>query len=139
MPPLKKIPTSYARFLAKNYQDLKRSPQRLIPLESKAVWFDKETYLQALGLNPQTDTGIITGIRLYFGSYRNNDPRPDKREKLTLILVPTRLEGNKHVDILDDPNADPADIPDEQKDEYNDGQLCPPSCDNYGLLNHDHQ
>jgi hypothetical protein len=141
MPALRKIPTSYARYLAKNFQDLKRSPQRLIPLETKAVWFDTATYLQALGLDPETPTGNIDGIRIYFGSYQNEHPRPEKRGKMTLVLVPTRAgdHANEHIDLLTNPEHDPADIPDEIKEEFNDGQLCPPNCDGDGLLDPDHQ
>jgi hypothetical protein len=141
MPPLKKVPTSYARFLTKNFQDLKRGPQRLIPLETKAVWFDAATYLQALGLDPEMPTGVIDGIRIYFGSYDNNDPRPKKRGKMTLILVPTKPGStpDDHIDILADPLADPKDLEVDFIEEFNDGQLCPPNCDGDGLLDPDHQ
>ena len=141
MPLLKKIPTSYARFLTKTYYDDKRSHQRMHPMETRAVWFDKATYLQALGLDPETPTGDVDGIRIYFGSYKDSHPTHNKRGKTTLVLVSTRRGSSvdDHIDMLDNPEADPEDLPDAIRDEFNDGQLCPPNCDGDGLIDPDHQ
>jgi hypothetical protein len=142
MPLKHKIPTSYARFLTKTYHDVKRSNQWIPDMETRSVWYSKETYLQALGLPIDTPTGIINGIRIYLGSYTEEHPNPDKKGKITLVLVPTKggTTVDDHKDILDDPRANPQDLPDPVKEEYNDGQLCPPNCHgNGGLLDPGYQ
>jgi hypothetical protein len=141
MTALKPIPTSFARFLARNYEVNKRRMQRILEFETKSVWFSKETYLEVLGLDPNLPIQNVDGIRIYFGSYKENHSDAHKRGRMTLILVPTEPGSlpNEHNDILAQPHDFPADIPDHKLAEYNDGQLCPPNCDGDGLLNPDYQ
>jgi hypothetical protein len=141
MPELKPIPTSFARFLARNYEVNKRRPQRILEFETKSVWFSKETYLEILGLDPNLPTRDYDGIRIYFGSYKENHSNVHKRGRMTLILVPTKPGATPldHIDDLAQPHDFPADIEDHKLGEFNDGQLCPPNCDGDGLLNPDYQ
>lgn len=137
----KRIPTAYARQLAKNYRNQKRGKPLLID-DTEAVWFPKEVFLEALNLPLDTDTGNISGIRVYLGAYENRSdyPRnPDWRRQLTLVLAQTESRDNGsgtivERDILDDPDANPS-YPN-PIDTFNDGQICPPpKCDDRGLLN----
>jgi hypothetical protein len=134
------IGTMYARQLAKNYRDQKLGKQ-LLTDDTKAVWFSSNVMLQALGLPEDTDTGDISGIRIYFGAYENRDDfpgDPNYRRMLTLILVQTeRITESSgkivHKDILKDKHEAPA-YPGTPA-AFNDGQICPPpSCDADGLL-----
>ena len=91
MPAGEKIDLNYARQLAKNYADTKLGT--LLPEDdAKAVWFSSTVILEALGLDPQISTGSITGIRIYFGAYKQEPGYPQNvadQDKLTLILMPT--------------------------------------------------
>lgn len=136
---MSKIPTGYARKLAQNYRDNKLG-QRILDNDSRAVWFPKETILEALGLEPGTTTEF-SGLRFYLGAYEDKDHAPEKYpknrlhcNKITLVIVATKEIQDYHKDDLDEPDATP-EYPVPFR-EFNDGQLCPPpNCDPDGLLN----
>lgn len=133
-----KISTSYARQLALNYRSLKLGKQLKID-ETQGVWFSRDTILQALNVVDPNPNNLVQGLRIYFAAYEEGDIQPDvtKKGKLTVVLVQTSLvttaTGTVTIkDILDDPNAKPG----YPRDQYNDGQICPPpACDADGLLN----
>ncbi len=91
MPAGEKIDLNYARQLAQNYADTKLGT--LLPSnDTKSVWFSSPIILKALGLDPNISTGGVTGIRIYFGAYKQETGYPRNaadQDKLTLIMVPT--------------------------------------------------
>ncbi len=148
------IRTKHARKLADNYRKQKKG--RLIEEgETLGVWFSRNILEQALGITGPDAGKNISGLRFYMGAYEKdfddypNDP--DYKGKITLIIVQT-TEGTPgkdgrpvYVDILEDPYAKPEYDQDiielhlnesERRQEYNDGQLCPPpaGCQRLGLL-----
>jgi hypothetical protein len=137
------ISTGHARKLAQNFLRNKWMTKSLKDDDSKAVWFSKEVLLTALGLDPATDTGIITGVRFYFAAYEDSNsakiPPKDKKDKgkVTLVMVQTEKGNGDPVDkdILSEPDAQ-SEYDAAWFKEFNDGQLCPPpACDNDGLIN----
>ncbi|MBN8675963.1 MAG: hypothetical protein J0L56_17655 [Chitinophagales bacterium] len=125
----RKIPTSYARQLVKNYRDQKLG-RPLKSADTQSVWFSKETILQALNMVAPIDPTLdVSGLRIYIGAYESTVVQPDinRKGKLTLILVQTRATGLKHNDILEKKDA----LPGYEEaagilGEFDDGQLCPP-------------
>lgn len=147
----KAIDVCYARKLVENF-GTKKIDKTLPKDETRAVWFSKESILEALGLDPATtDTGEITGIRFYFGAYENHDGYPANDadyNKMTLVMVKTGQDSiqvyrgtvaeTMYLDIIKDPTAIP-EYPDTapastaEKTCYNDGQIIPPPPDGVGL------
>ncbi len=86
--------------------------------DTTSVWFD-EAFCQALIADlKRTD---IHGLRVYFGAYEKHDEDPDKRNKLTVVLV-TTTGSPTNPEVAVDDHTPPL------KAEYNDGRLCPPKC-----------
>lgn len=151
---MSRIPTGKARGLAKNFK-LNKLGKKLKDDDTRGVWYDKQDFYDALGLVRDGTTGYLKeagivkegvtvfpdGIRLYFGSYTEDHELPEKKGKLTVILVTTK-EGptlpndmKTHLDVLTNP-AEPPENVIKAFSEFNDGQLCPPpNCDPDGLLN----
>ena len=146
----KAIDVCYARKLVQNYVNKKIDTK--LPLnETRAVWFQKELILEALGLDPGMDTGEISGLRFYLGAYEDHDGYPESDadyNKITLVMVKTgqdtievdrgTITETMYKDIIKDPNADP-EYPDiappstAEKTCYNEGQSIPPPPDGAGL------
>ncbi len=142
----KPIGLNYARKLADNYVQNKLG-QKLLPDDTQAVWFSKETILSALGLPPDSDTKEVTGLRFYFGAYSNEPGYPESatdQNKLTLVIVQTGdtviefvRDGNPdaaYADIIEDmipgeptqPAYPSTDDPAPNMRYFNDGQTVPP-------------
>jgi hypothetical protein len=145
----KAIGLNYARQLVDNFK--KNRLDKLLPKnDSQAVWFSKEVILDALGLPPGTNTGTVTGIRIYLAAYEIHDGFPSNiadQNKLTMVLVPTGtdevefdhgIETETAFKDIIDAQTMAASYPDEDPTipagrYYNDGQLYPPPRSSEGL------
>jgi len=96
--------------------------------ETNAIWFDKNTSLQAFFLRVLGDPEL-SGVRVYLCDYgkevKDGIPKKEKYlRQLTIAFVPTVLDGDIH-----------RDLPAVKKEEeyfvltgaaYDNGSLCPP-------------
>lgn len=122
----KPIQTKRARRLVKNYIK-KYGIDINSDVENLAIWFDINLIKKVI----KTEKGkVVSGVRIYFGAYSPNAFKAEKRNKNTVVLVPTEeLPNGKHKDILESPSAKP-EKPDRDETgqvvEANEGQACPP-------------
>ena len=148
----KAISLAYARQLAKNYEDNKLG-KPLLANDTQGVWFSKECILEALGLDPKTETPGITGLRMYFGAYEKSSTtgcpaNSADDNKLTLVMVETGtnyievMRGTEteieYTDIITEPMSTKPAYPDPLNPEpagkyFNEGQSFPPPTKGQGL------
>lgn len=139
--PGSQIPLSYARQLVKNYKETKLSKGEILTDDTESVWFSKEIILAALGLDANTDTKEITGLRFYLGAYTDKSGFPSNAEyqnKMTLVIAQTsntKIIDPKHPDdfFYDDNITDNTTQPSYpgsgsviSDKVYNEGQMIPP-------------
>ncbi|MEO7522991.1 MAG: hypothetical protein ABIT58_02795 [Ferruginibacter sp.] len=141
------ISLKYARQLVKNYKDNNLAKSSILPDDTQAVWFSRESLLDVLGIEDTAVSPAITGLRFYFGAYGTDNPdypkSPSNREKLTLVVVETGTDNIEierdgeletvYLDLISDTSTEPGypepGDPAAGKTIYNDGQQYPPPAD----------
>ena len=108
----KKISTETAKVLRKNWQD-DRDPVLEKHLKRKDIsdfWFSIEELEQYLNEVKQLseEQGVVNpGIRIFFGCYSKNDNQPERKDRATVFLAPTKEVRNSPVKQLNNYSIDP--------------------------------
>ncbi|MCD8741409.1 hypothetical protein LT679_12405 [Mucilaginibacter roseus] len=96
--------------------------------DSKSVWFPRKA-VEALFNDNDAD-----GLRVYFGVHNADQSPTPYDDRLTVVLVATKLEDGRNVDQLKgDGDANEDEESDDDKEGgpgygLNHGNVCPPNC-----------
>lgn len=112
-----RIAAARARRMITHYRQA-RLGQALPKNDTQSVWFAASVVAEALGIS-LPDNHPTSGLRFYLAAYdadTHPEGQPELSGRLTLVMAPTRQEGELQVSGLMEEEA------------FNEGALCPPFC-----------